>query len=73
MYSEINDCGGYSENAQRLNFNNKKKSMTVTVMTVDLQVFRVMLLERRTCVFITIETKLCSYKDKQSFTSQERR
>ena len=36
MYLQINDRGSYSKNAQWSNFNNKKKLMTVTVMTIDL-------------------------------------
>ena len=48
--------------------------MTITIMIVDLQVFRVSSLEWRTCVFITIETNYrLLYRDTQSFTSQKRR
>ena len=69
MYLQINDRGGYSENSQRSNFNYNKKSTTVTMMTIDLQMFMVSLLERQMCVFITIKTNIHHYRKKQSFTS----
>ena len=52
-----------TKNAQWMNFNKKKKSMIVTMMTVDLQMFRLPSLKRQTCVFIAIETNRLHYRD----------
>ena len=54
MYLYIIDRGGSSKNAQRSNFNKNKKSMTVTVMTVDVARVNFPLLQIKT-------THICHY------------